>query len=84
MSTRQILDNIVLVQEAVHSNKEKGMIIKMDMANTFDHGRHSFLFEVLKKFGGNEFFITMIQSYTSTPWLSPLVNGRPIGFFKLT
>ena len=52
---------------AVYSNKEKGMIIKMDIANTFDHARHSFLFKVLKKIGGNEFFMTMIQSYTSTP-----------------
>jgi hypothetical protein len=36
MQDRQIIDNIVLVQEAIHSskeNKEKGMIIKLDMEN---------------------------------------------------
>jgi hypothetical protein len=51
---RQIVDNIILVQEAIHSSKarkEKCMIIKMDMANAFDRVRHSFLFEVMRKFG---------------------------------
>jgi hypothetical protein len=36
---RQIWDNIILVQEAIHSsftNGEKGMIIKIDMENAFD------------------------------------------------
>jgi hypothetical protein len=49
---RQILDNIVLVQEAIHSScqrKEKGMIIKLDLANAFDRVRHDFLFKVMEK-----------------------------------
>jgi hypothetical protein len=36
---RQILDNIILVQEAIHTSckkKEKGMAIKLDLANAFD------------------------------------------------
>lgn len=36
---REIIDNIILVQEAIHTskaNKEKGMIMKIDMANAFD------------------------------------------------
>ena len=36
---RKILDNIILVQEAIHSSfhrKEKGMVIKLDLANAFD------------------------------------------------
>jgi hypothetical protein len=40
------MDNIVLGQEAIHSskkNKEKGMAIKLDMANAFDRVRHSFI-----------------------------------------
>jgi hypothetical protein len=39
VGNHQIIDNILLVQEAIHSNKEqgdKGMIIKLDMANAFD------------------------------------------------
>jgi hypothetical protein len=41
------MDNIVLVQEAIHTSvktKGKGMVIKLDMANAFDHVRHEFLF----------------------------------------
>jgi hypothetical protein len=38
------MDNIILVHEAIHSNREnrhKGMIIKVDTSNTFDRFRHS-------------------------------------------
>lgn len=45
-----MLDNILLVQEAIHSSKaqkEKGMVIKLDIANAFDRVRHSFVFVVL-------------------------------------
>jgi hypothetical protein len=61
---RQIWDNIILVQEAIHSifnNREKGMVIKIDMANAFDRVKHSFLFEVLKKFGFNPPFISRLE-----------------------
>ena len=36
---RHILDNVIQVQETIHSSKqrkEKGMLIKLDMANAFD------------------------------------------------
>lgn len=39
MQDMQIMDNIVLVQEAIHSSvkaKGKCMVIKLDMANAFD------------------------------------------------
>jgi hypothetical protein len=39
VTKRQIWDNIILVQEAIHTsvmNKEKGMIIKINMENAFD------------------------------------------------
>ena len=42
----QILDNIIIVQEAIHSNlerKEQGMEIKLDMANAFDRVNYFFL-----------------------------------------
>jgi len=47
---RHILDNIIQLQEAIHSSKqrkEKGMLIKLDMANAFDRVNHSFLLQVL-------------------------------------
>jgi hypothetical protein len=57
---RNFFDNIVLVQEAIHSNQvagEKGMVIKLDMENMFDRVRHSFLFQVMKKYGFSSEFI---------------------------
>jgi hypothetical protein len=43
---RHINDNIILVQEAIHSSMQwgkKGMIVKLDLANAFDRVRHVFL-----------------------------------------
>ena len=50
---RHILDNVIQVQEAMHSifqRKEKGMLIKLDMENSFDRVNLSFLYLVLHSF----------------------------------
>jgi hypothetical protein len=85
LKNKQIIDNIVLVQEAIHSrrrNKDWGMVIKLDMANAFDHVKHSFLFSVLKAYGFSDDFINWINVCTSSPWITPLVNGHPSHLFK--
>lgn len=82
---RQITDNVILIQEAIHSSitrKERGMIIKLDMANAFDRVNHSFLQAVLKKFGISEFFISRVMECISYNWTTPLINGRPSNAFK--
>jgi len=82
---RKIWYNLILVQEAIHSRNsrgEKGMVIKIDMANAFDRVNHEFLKVVLKKFGFNQSFISWANSYISNPWIAPLINGRPAPFFK--
>ena len=79
LANRQISDSILLVQEAIHSSqarKEKGFILKLDLANAFDHVRHSFLLVVLKKMGFAPSFINLVQACISIPWISPLINGR--------
>jgi len=51
---RRIIDNIILVQESVHSSlKQKGkcMAIKIDLVNVFFKDRHDFLFAVMVKLG---------------------------------
>jgi hypothetical protein len=63
-------------------NKDRGMIIKIDMANLFDIVRHSFLFDVLFKFGSCSSFIGLVSTCINNPWISPLINGRPASFFK--
>jgi hypothetical protein len=82
---RQILDNIILVQEAIHTSckkKEKGIVVKMDLANAFDRVRHDFLFAVMRNFGFNKKFIGWVKAYITTPWIAPLINGHPAKFFQ--
>jgi hypothetical protein len=84
---RHITDNIIPVQEAIHSSMQrgkKGMIVKLDLANAFDRVRHVFLFQVLKKYGFNASFIQWIKACIRTPWIAPLVNGRETYFFQAT
>jgi hypothetical protein len=79
------MDNIILVQEAIHSSirrKDKGMIIKLDLANAFDRVRHNFLFQVMGKLGFTSPFINWIKAYIASPWITPLVNGRATKFFQ--
>ena len=45
---RQIMDNIILVQEAIYisyKEKEKGMVIKLDLASAFDRVKHDFFLQ---------------------------------------
>jgi hypothetical protein len=71
MQERKIVDKIVLVQEDIHSskeNKKKCIMIKLDMVNAFDPVRHSFLFEVISKFG----FVDYCNFMRHSPGRSPL------------
>jgi len=82
---RQISDNVILIQEAIHSSinrKEKGMIIKLDMANAFDRVSHQFLKATLEKIGISSTFISRIMECISLPWTAPLINGRPSNYFR--
>ena len=82
---RKIGDNVILVQEAIHSslkNGDKGMVVKLDLANAFDGVSHSFLFQVMRRFGFTSDFIIWVKSCISTPWIALLVNGRAGPFFQ--
>ena len=78
------MDNVIQVQEAMHSSfhlQEKGMLIKLDMANDFDRVNLSFLYSVLHSFGFSHAFINLIKACIDKPLIAPLVNGRPTNFF---
>jgi len=62
--------------------KEKGMLIKLDMANAFDRVKFPFLYQVLLSFGFEQEFVNLIKACTNSPWIAPLVNRRPTDFFK--
>ena len=81
---RKIWENIILVQEAIHSslnNDDKGMVVKIDLANAFDRVSHPFLFQVMWKFGFASDFISWVKACINKPWIAPLVNGRAAPFF---
>lgn len=66
----QIIDNVIIVQEVVHSSmqrKEKGIIIKLDMANSFDRVIIPYLMAVLKKLGFPREIIEIIQACITAP-----------------
>jgi hypothetical protein len=82
---RHILDNVIQVQEAMHSShqqKEKGMLIKLNMENAFDQVKLSFIYKVLLSSSFNSEFVNLIKAYTEKPWIAPLVNGRPTNFLQ--
>ena len=84
---RKIWDNIILVQEAIHSslkNGDKGMAVKLDLANAFDRVSHPFLFQVMLRFGFAPKFVSWVQACISKPWIAPLINGRAAPFFQAT
>lgn len=82
---RKILDNIVLVQEEIHSSchrKEKRMVIKLDLENAFDRVKHDFLYVVMNKLGFSITFVNWVKACIASPWIAPLVNGRSTQFFN--
>eukprot|EP00253_Pinus_taeda_P023946 PITA_23946 len=83
---RNITDNVIQVQEIIHSSKqrkEKGMLVKLDMATAFDRVDRSFICKVLMAFGFSQQFINLINACIGNPWIAPLVNGRPTNFFQM-
>ena len=82
---RHILDNVIQVEETIHTSKqrkEKGMLIKLDTANAFDRVNRSFLCKVLLTFCFSPQFVQLIKACIDSPWIGPLVNGRPTNFFQ--
>ena len=67
---RHLLDNVIQVQEALHSSfqrKEKGMLIKLDMKNSYDPVKPSFLYQVLSSFGFSANFVALIKAFSNRP-----------------
>ena len=63
---------------------DKGMVVKIDLANAFDRVSHPFLFQVMRSFGFAPDFINWVKACISSPWIAPLVNGRAGPFFQAT
>jgi hypothetical protein len=85
LKNKQITDNIVLVQEAIHSSmkrKDPGMVIKLDMVNAFDRVKHSFLFSVLKSYGFSKYFYQLDQGLHWFSLDNPLDKWSSLPFLQ--
>lgn len=75
---RQILENIILNQEVIHSfklPKSLGMLIKLDISKSFDKLSWDYLKATLHVFGFHFDWIKWVISLTSSTYFSILVNG---------
>jgi len=82
-------DNIVVVQEAVHSmRRKKGrkgwMLLKLDLEKAYDHIRWDFLEDTLRAAGLEESWVQWILQCVTGPSMSVLWNGEKTeGFMYL-
>eukprot|EP00253_Pinus_taeda_P012046 PITA_12046 len=77
---RQILDNILLAQEMIHSlhsRKEEGMLMQLDLSKAYDKVSWRYLEVVLDAFGFCGTSIKWILALIKSPRYSILVNGAP-------
>eukprot|EP00253_Pinus_taeda_P022169 PITA_22169 len=77
---RQILDNILLAQEmihSVHSRKEAGMLMQLGLSKDYDKVSWRYLEAVLEAFGFCRTWIKWILALIKSPKYSILVNGAP-------
>lgn len=58
------------------------MVVKLDMAKTYDRVYWIFLTKVLRKFGLSEIIIDMVYRVVSDNWSSVIVNGQSDRLFQ--
>lgn len=80
-------DNIVVVQEAVHSMRKKQgqkgwMLLKLDLEKAYDRVRWDFLEDTLRVAGLPEAWVRRIMECVSGPSMSILWNGEKTESFK--
>ncbi|KAG7579386.1 Ribonuclease H domain [Arabidopsis thaliana x Arabidopsis arenosa] len=80
-------DNIVVVQEAVHSmRRKKGrkgwMLLKLDLEKAYDRVRWDFLEDTIRASGLSDRWVRWIMQCVSYPSMSVLWNGEKTNSFK--
>ena len=84
---RRISNNIIIAQEITHSFalkswKEKGFMLKIDLAKAIDRIEWNFIVAALIRKGLHPHFINLIHACISTPTFSVIINGQPFAKFK--
>lgn len=76
----QILDDIILTHEVIHSlkqTKNPGMLLKIDLSKAFDKLSWSYMRQILAAYGFSPTWIRWVMSLISSSFYSILVNGLP-------
>ena len=84
---RQITDNIVIVQEVIHTMKTKQgktgyMAIKIDFEKAYDRLKWKFIQETLAEVRFPQLLISVIMECITTPSMRILWNGEPTESFS--
>jgi len=77
----------VVSQEAIHSltkDKQKGLLIKLDLSKAYDRISWQYLIEVMRAFGFDDRWLQWVKSFISTPHFSILLNGSSSAPFNIT
>eukprot|EP00253_Pinus_taeda_P033845 PITA_33845 len=77
---RQILDNILLAQEMIHtlhSRKETGMLMQLDLSKAYDKVSWRYLEAILEAFGFCRQWISWVLALIKSSRFFILVNGAP-------
>ncbi|XP_060182476.1 uncharacterized protein LOC132612168 [Lycium barbarum] len=76
---RSIIENVLLTQEIVTDIRKRGkptnVVIKLDMAKTYDRVSWLYLTRVLKRKGFTEIFVDQIWRLLANNWYLVLLNG---------
>eukprot|EP00253_Pinus_taeda_P021967 PITA_21967 len=82
---RQILDNIILAQEMIHtlhSRKKAGMLMQLDLSKAYDKVSWNYLEAILDAFGFCKHWVNWILALIKSSRFSILVNGAPSELFS--
>ena len=83
---RQIIEPIGIVQEALHTikvEKQKVMVMKLDLVKAFDKVNWSFLRLVPLQIGIPSTFLNWIMGCVESTNFVVLINGTPSNFFQV-
>ena len=81
---RQILNNIILAHEVVHtltSKKQAGMIMQLDISKAYDKVNWIYIKKVLSAFGFDHNWVRWVMALVTSSSFSILVNGSPFEIF---
>lgn len=73
-----ITENVLFTQEMIHKLDSKvqgnNVVLKLDMAKTYDRMSWLFILKVLQQFGFEERLVDMVWRLLSNCWYSIIVN----------